>query len=148
MSNITIIILTTIFLIFFSVAIFYWGVIIPRKKEGLPGFRNYSRRDFRRLVVSILLLLVAILIIASVTVISFENRPLFWALYMGGVLLILCLIIILAIVDFFTTVKTSLLQFSKGKMTNTQSLEALREEIKLITLKKSSRNGSTREKSS
>jgi hypothetical protein len=127
-----------------SPVVFWWGVYLPRKRSGQKFDLKFTRRERRRLIVSLILTVVSVMIFASSTIISFEGRPIFWACYMLGVLILLLGTIMLAFFDSLENIRHLILSLSTTRREMRKQFTLLDAELKKQILKNNSNNGSSR----
>lgn len=139
-SNLPTIVLA-VALFIFSIIVLRIGVIVPRTRSGKRLQFPLSLREKRRIVISVVLMLVSVLLFASVTLVSFESRPAFWAFYMLTILVLLLGIIILAVFDTLETMRDTLLTMNATRRDVRQQIQDLERELHRVTLVNGSRNG-------
>ncbi|MFC1848903.1 hypothetical protein ACFL27_01730 [candidate division CSSED10-310 bacterium] len=144
MVNIIGSIVTSIFLFAVALVLGWWGVLLPRQRRGEQLKGKFSRRELRRVAISVMLILVSVMIFASVTLISFHNRPGFWTFYMFTVFTILLGVIILAIFDSLESLRTFLINLHYTRHQIREQKKNLEGEVKKLKQSLGSNNGKGR----
>jgi len=102
---------------------------------------KYTRREKRRLAVSLMLVLVSVLIFASVTLISFQDRPTFWGYYMLSLFILLLGIIFLAFLDSVESLRYFFINLGATRKQVNEQIDLLEKELQKIHISQGSNNG-------
>jgi len=126
----------------FALFVFWLGVIRPRQRQDIVFTHQLSRREFRRIFISALMIIVAVLIFFSFTSIeTFKQNTTLWAYYVLVIITLLIGIIILAIFDSLESIRNLLLQFAQSRRQTQQRLQIFEDEIRKLQPYHGSNNG-------
>ncbi|MBN2382607.1 hypothetical protein JXQ70_06975 [bacterium] len=126
----------------FALFVFWWGVIRHRHREGRSFTSKMDRREFRRTLISALMIIVAVLIFLSVaTIPSIKEKPEIWAYYMLAIFILLIGIIILAIFDSLESLRNLIVHLSSTRPDPQNKFRIQEEDLQKFGIYPGSNNG-------